>query len=377
MYDRLVLFPYYLTLKVRNAMFDLGLRKQHSAEVPTICVGNVTVGGTGKTPHTEMILRMLLAHEDWAYRNIAVLSRGYKRESRGFQQVVTTGKASFYGDEPLQIKKKFPAVTVALESNRIRGCDYLCHPDKVRTLRRTRRCVDKNIPAADVIVLDDAYQYRQLKASLNIVLVDFERPVFSDRLLPIGSLRDLPERIYDADVIIVTKCDRYITDWDKTVWATSLGIRDYDSKTCEGTGHDGRRQKLFFTTIEYSQPAPIYGECDPRYIYARNAILFTGIAKDTPLRRYLSDNYRLVEKFKFKDHHKFSKGDVRAIHSAAMRNSTAAIITTEKDAHRIMDFDKLPFMLKERMFKVPIEVNFVNEREREVFSQTLFNTISK
>ena len=377
MYDKILLFPYWLTLKLRHALYDSGLRRQHEAEVPTICIGNVTVGGTGKTPHTEMILRMLLGDEKWAYRNIAVLSRGYKRESKGFQQVVPTGKASFYGDEPLQIKRKFPAVTVALDSDRVRGCDYLCHPDKVRTLRKTRKCVDKNIPKADVIVLDDAFQYRALKPTLSIVLIDYERPVFSDHLLPLGGLRDLAERVYKADIVIVTKCDRYMTDWDKTVWADSIGIRDYSIKACEGMGRTGRKQKLFFTYIDYLQPAPVYEECDPRYIYARTAVLFTGIAKDTPLRRYLSDNYRLVEKFSFGDHHKFTKGDVKSIQDAATRNATAALITTEKDASRITDFDRMPLMMKQRMFMVPIEVKFLSDHDRELFRQTVLSAISR
>ena len=233
MLDKLLLFPYWLTLKVRNALYDHQfLVKSQEAEVPTICVGNVTVGGTGKTPHTEMILRMLQAEEGWGQKNLAVLSRGYKRKSKGFQQVTTQRNASFFGDEPVQIKKKFPGVTVALDKNRIRGCRNLCHPEVVRTARQNRRCLDKAFPAADLIILDDAFQYRKLKATLNVVLVDFSRPVNKDKLLPLGDLRDLPERLADADVIIVTKCPYYLDDWERTVWAQSCGVRDYATSTC-------------------------------------------------------------------------------------------------------------------------------------------------
>ena len=129
-------------LPMGNAMRG---RKVRKAEVPTICVGNIAVGGTGKTPHTEMILDLLQRSDDWAYRNIAVLSRGYKRKSRGFQQVTRDGTARLYGDEPLQIKKKFPAVTVAVDKDRIEGCNFLCHPDLLAQSKKARKCLDKDL----------------------------------------------------------------------------------------------------------------------------------------------------------------------------------------------------------------------------------------
>ena len=141
MLDKLILFPYYLTLKVRHWMYDKGfIYKTHPCEVPTVSIGHVTAGGTGKTPHTEMVLGTLLESNDWAYRNVAVLSRGHKRRSRGFQQVTRNGSARFFGDEPLQIKKNFPVVSVAVDKNRVEGCDFLLHPDKLRTSRRGRAC---------------------------------------------------------------------------------------------------------------------------------------------------------------------------------------------------------------------------------------------
>ena len=127
MIDKILLFPYWLTLKIRHFLYDSGIKKIHTPQVPTICVGNVTVGGTGKTPHTEMILRTLTQDPDWGSKNIAVLSRGYKRRTKGFQQVVADGTAKEYGDEPLQIKKKFPFLTVAVDKSRAEGCDFLCN----------------------------------------------------------------------------------------------------------------------------------------------------------------------------------------------------------------------------------------------------------
>lgn len=215
MIDRILLFPYSLTLACRHALYNIGLFKSHKAAVPTICVGNITVGGTGKTPHTEMILRMLLEDEQWQDKNIAVLSRGYKRKSKGFQQVVLDGTTEDYGDEPLQIKRKFPQVTVAVDKSRKEGCMFLSNPDLLQTSKKARRCIHKDMPKADLIILDDAFQHRAIKPTLSIVLVDYGRPTFKDHLLPIGRLRDLPERIAAADIVIVTKCPSYIDEEEK------------------------------------------------------------------------------------------------------------------------------------------------------------------
>jgi tetraacyldisaccharide 4'-kinase len=208
--DKILLFPYWLTLKIRHMLFDNGFRKVYEPAVPSICIGNITVGGTGKTPHTEMLVRTLLEDEQWYGKNIAVLSRGYKRRSKGFQQVVADGRALDYGDEPLQIKKKFPMVTVAVDKSRRQGCMFLTDPESIRTSKKGRRCIYKDFPKADLILLDDAFQHRKVKAKVNIVLVDYSRPIFKDHLMPMGKLRDLPERIASADIVIVSKCPKYM-----------------------------------------------------------------------------------------------------------------------------------------------------------------------
>ncbi|MBR2127698.1 MAG: tetraacyldisaccharide 4'-kinase, partial [Bacteroidales bacterium] len=152
MIDKILLFPYWLTLKVRHFMYDHGMRKVHVPDVPTICVGNITVGGTGKTPHTEMLIRTLAHDVDRGAKNIAVLSRGYKRKTRGFQQVVADGTAKEYGDEPLQIKRKFPFITVAVDKSRREGCDFLADPEKVMTSKKARKCRHKEFPKADLVI---------------------------------------------------------------------------------------------------------------------------------------------------------------------------------------------------------------------------------
>ncbi len=375
MLDRIILAPYYLALKFRHFCYDHGIRKVRTSDVPTICVGNITAGGTGKTPHTEMILRTLLKSDDWAYEDIAVLSRGHRRSSRGFQIVKREGSVKEYGDEPLQIKKKFPGVTVAVDRDRIRGCDILCHPEKLKTEKKARACANEEIPAADLIVLDDAFQYRALKAYLNIILVDYNRPVQKDHLLPFGRLRDLPSRLSEADIIIVSKCPAYLEEDKKAQWAEDFGLKDFDPLTCKGTDKKGREKLLLFTTIWYSPLQPIFEEADPRYAYSQKLILFSGIAKDTPLRMFLSDEHKIVRHFRFEDHHNYTKGDIRAILRAVREHPTAVVATTEKDCQRILDLKNIPDELKVRMFQVPIEVGFLSDREKDVFESTLLGTL--
>ena len=367
---------YRLILGVRHFLFDKGWKKSYKADVPTICVGNITVGGTGKTPHTEMILRWLLKSDDWAYSDIAVLSRGYKRKSKGFQKVGRDGTALQFGDEPLQMAKKFPAVTVAVDKDRVEGCHFLAHPEELQTSKKARKCLDKAIPKADLIVLDDAFQYRRLKADLNIILIDYNRPVQKDKLMPWGRLRDLPSRLKDADILIVTKCPTYLDEWEKGKWAKQLGVENYSTATCTGTRKLRRgkekEQTVLFTTIGYEPMVPVYpDEADSRFTYAHRLVLFTGIAKDMPLRAYLSDSYKEVKRFSFPDHHKYSTADIQKVAAAVKEFPTACVATTEKDAQRIVDTKKVPETLRQRLFQVPINIQFLTPQEKEIFETML------
>ncbi len=371
MIDQLLLFPYWLALKTRHFMFDCGLRKQHRTQVPSICVGNITVGGTGKTPHTEMLLRTLLADEQWSEKNIAVLSRGYKRKTKGFQQVTFEGTAAEYGDEPLQIKKKFPIVTVAVDKSRKEGCDFLCEPGLLQTSKKAKKCKNKNIPKADLIILDDAFQHRSIKADANIVLVDHNRPLFKDHLMPLGRLRDLPERISAADIVIVTKCPGDLNAWEKSQWAEVLGIRMFDGAECAGKRENGKKQYLFFTKIQYDSPQAVFEEGDPRYVYSKRLVLFSGIANDTPMRAFLSSDYKIVRHLKFGDHHKFSWADIKSIEDAVKDYPTAVAMTTEKDCQRLRDCKKISDNLKMRLFYTPIKSEFLCQEDKEQFTAVL------
>ena len=316
---------YKLVLALRNLMYDKGWKKSHEAHVPTVCVGNITVGGTGKTPHTEMILRKLLGSDSWGSRQLAVLSRGYKRKSHGFQVAGTDASARQMGDEPLQMARKFPMVTVAVDKNRIHGCEQLS--------------------GVDLIILDDAFQYRRLRPTLNIVLVDYNRPIFEDRLMPFGHLRDLPSQLRRAQVVIVSKSPAELDQVERGEWRSRLNLRE--------------DQELYFTTVSYCPPEPVFPEADPHYIYSKRL-----------------DTYKMVEKLEFPDHHRFTSSDIRSIAAAVKANPTACLMTTEKDAQRLRDCKNIPEDVRKRLFYLPIEATFLTPEEDAAFTETLMKSIT-
>ena len=281
------------------------------------------------------------------------------------------GTAREYGDEPLQIKKKFPGITVAVDKSRTEGCDFLAHPDKLQTTKKGKKCIDKDLPAADLIILDDAFQHRALKPTLSIVLVDYNRPIFKDHLLPMGRLRDLPERIAAADIVIVSKCPNDVNAWEKCTWAENLGIRNFDAASCSGTRRNGKKQHIFFSTITYDAAEAVFPEGNPRYIYTNRLVLFSGIANDAPLLSYLSSDYKIVRHLKFPDHHKFSWADIKSIEDAVKDYPTAVAMTTEKDCQRLRDCKNVSDNLKLRLFHTPIKSEFISDWEKERFLTVL------
>ncbi|MBO4585593.1 MAG: tetraacyldisaccharide 4'-kinase [Bacteroidales bacterium] len=365
---------YRLILWLRHLSYNKGWKKTFKADVPTICVGNITVGGTGKTPMTELILTKLLQSDRWAYSNIAVLSRGYKRKSKGFQIVSRDATARFAGDEPLQIARKFPSVTVAVDKDRVHGCQLLAGrdapsgafartepPQKLEIFGdpgRSRSDAEEgaSIPA-NIIVLDDAFQYRRLDASLKIVLVDYYHPVHKDMLLPWGRLRDLTSRIKAADVVIVTKSPAYLEDGERERWAQEMKLTP--------------EQKLFFCTIGYDAPEPVFPEADSRYTYSHKLTLISGIANDAPLRSHLSDTYRIGRRLEFPDHHRYTKGDIRTIRKAVKESPTSCLMTTEKDAQRLRDVKNVPPEIRERMFYIPIKSVFLTQEDDAAFTKLI------
>lgn len=327
MIDKFLLFPYYLGLKLRHYLYDSGRIASYTYDIPIISVGNITVGGTGKTPHTELIIRELMNKH-----RVAVVSRGYGRKTKGFKYVEVDDNYYDVGDEPLQIKRKFPSVTVAVDASRKRAIDTLLSlPEGERPT---------------IILLDDAFQHREIVPSTSIVLVDYNRPIFQDHLLPLGRLRDIPQRISAADIVIVTKVPWYDESPDPQTWRKTLHLRD--------------DQSLYFSRIEYCDLHPIFpDQCDNRYVYSPKAILFTGIANNKPFVDYLVGKYQVMGVLKFADHNNFSTFDIRRISSLSDQYPTAAVITSEKDAQRLRYNPDLPDRLKKKLLYLEIKVSIL------------------
>lgn len=339
--SRIFLFPYWLGLKLRNAAYDRGCRKAMKHTVPVVSVGNLTAGGTGKTPMTEYLCALL--RKD---RRVAVLSRGYKRKSHGFQLIEPSDPASLAGDEPLQVKRKFPDVLVAVDKNRNHGVAQLMALPEAQH--------------AEIILLDDGFQYRKLQPDLSLLLVDYNRPVFDDELLPLGHLRDLPEQLKRADAVIVTKTPKRVDDGDRAQMRLQLHLRP--------------GQPLFFTSIRYLAPQPVFpDEADARYLYSKEAFLFTGVADDRPLRVQLVDRYPHIEHKRYNDHHTFTKHDQHFLRHYALLHPRTVLLTTEKDAMRLLHCPGLDAEVRTRLFYIPIETQFQTEEEKAQFERFLLH----
>ena len=335
MISSVFLFPYWLVLRIRHALYDSGRLKSVSHPVPVISVGNVTVGGTGKTPMVEYLVRLLQGE-----CRVAVLSRGYKRKGKGFHLVAEDDTAAVAGDEPLQIKRKFPDVLVAVDRNRNHGVEQLL------ALPEDRR--------PGLILLDDGFQYRRLKPSTDVVLVDYNRPIFKDNLLPVGRLRDLPEQVRRAKAVVVTRCPRVLDEWERSQVRQLTRLRP--------------DQPIFFATVKYGEPLPVFRwEADKRYIYSKEVFLFSGVADDRPLRVQLSDRYEHIDHKRYGDHHCFTRHDLRVLARYVRRNPRAVLMTTEKDAQRLLHCRRLDGEVRRRLFYLPIETEFLTWEEGEAF----------
>lgn len=335
-----MLFPYWQALEMRNRLYDR--RDAHGRSVrfgiPVVSVGNITVGGTGKTPHTEMLVR---AFKD-SYK-VAVISRGYKRKTKGYRIVNESDDFILTGDEPLQIKRKFPEITVAVCKNRIKAI---------------KRVIEDY--GVNFVILDDAFQYRRIRPSCSILLVKYSNTIAGDNLIPIGSLRDLPSQTGRADIVIITKSPDF-GDYDggedlgraldgvtneETKWRNELSLRE--------------EQKVYFSVVRYCDPKPLFPEeAENRYLYSKFASFFSGIANDADFKMQLVGRYRIEESIKFSDHKKFTEADVRRIAAMAARNPASIIYTTEKDAVRLFRRNDLPKELRHRIFYIPIVTEII------------------
>lgn len=335
--------PYQWIIRIRNKAFDKGFIKSHTFDLPVICIGNITVGGTGKTPHTEYMIRLLGSR----YK-VAVLSRGYGRKSKGFVLGDDRATMEKIGDEPFQIKEKFRNVTVAVDEKRVHGILTLLEKDRPQ-----------------VILLDDAYQHRYVKAGLNILLVDFNRPIWKDSVLPFGRLRETAKGVERADIIVVTKCPR-----------------DIDKESIEQFKHQLKNSKnapVFFSTMQYGEIYAIFPENRKRAELKRgtNVLLVTGIAKPAPLKAELESRGVKVTLMQYSDHHNFTDKEIKEIAETFERcNGEKLIITTEKDATRLQAHKGMPQSIKENIYAIPIEVDIL-ENKKEMFNQKILDYVTE
>ncbi|WP_035661019.1 tetraacyldisaccharide 4'-kinase [Flavobacterium seoulense] len=330
---RKILFPfsilYGFITSIRNFLFDKGILKSHTFDLPIIAVGNLSVGGTGKTPQIEYLIRLLSSK----YK-VATLSRGYKRKSEGFVLADANSNAAVLGDEPFQFYQKFPNIQIAVDANRKNGIEQLLsQPSK-----------------PEVILLDDAYQHRKVKAGFYVLLTSYGDIYADDFMLPTGNLRESRSGSKRANIIIVTKCPENLSIEEQNKIRIRLKLNS--------------NQELYFSYIDYDEF--IYSESKSIKVdEIKNAdkLLLAGIAKPEPFFAYLQSNND--EKLVFPDHHHFSENDLVNIKDKAQNK---LIITTEKDYVRLKNS-----VLKEQLYYLPIKSSFLSDSDN--FDKTILNYV--
>ena len=338
---------YGLAVKTRNILFEMGVLKTRSFQIPIISVGNITVGGTGKTPHVEYLVRLLKDQFQ-----VAVLSRGYKRKSKGFIKANEQTTMPEIGDEPYQMKQKFAGVTIAVDRNRCHGIDMLTEQDS----------------KLDVILLDDAFQHRYVKPGINILLVDYHRLIIYDKLLPAGRLREPLNGKDRADIVIVTKCPKDLKPMEYRVITKAMHLYPY--------------QRLYFTTLEYAELQPLFQTSQQAVpsldsLHDTHVLLLTGIASPEQLEHDLSPFTPHLSPLTFADHHQFGKKDVELINDTfAALPSPKLIITTEKDATRLNHAEGLSDEVKKNIYILPVRISFMQDQEN-TFNQQIRDYVRK
>ena len=338
---------YGLGVRLRNWMFNIGLKKSRSFDIPVISVGNITVGGSGKTPHVEYLINLL--HEKF---RVAVLSRGYKRKSHGYLLAEKDTTMPEIGDEPFQMKSKYSDIYVAVDKDRCHGIDRLTTDDATKDV--------------DAILLDDAYQHRYVKPGINILLIDYHRLIIYDKLLPAGRMREPKEGTSRADIVIITKCPKDLKPMEFRVLKRALNLYPY--------------QELYFTTLRYNALKALFSDehlslnALPKNV---NIMLLTGIASPEQMMVDLQAVSKRITPLTFGDHHLFTAEDVEQINSTfATMPKPKVIITTEKDATRLENLDGLSEETKSNIYALPIRIQFMLGGEEE-FNNKIISYVRK
>ena len=340
---------YGLVVKCRNMLFDMNILKSKSYSTPVIAVGNITVGGTGKTPHVEYLIRLLKDQF-----NVAMLSRGYKRKSSGSVLAATDTKMEKIGDEPYQIKQKYPKVTVAVDAKRTRGIEHLIHDNETKD--------------TDVSLLDDAFQHRYVKPGVNILLVDYHRPIIFDKLLPAGRLREPLKGKDRADIVIVTKCPKDLKPMDFRVLTKQMNLYPY--------------QQLFFTTLDYDRLKKVFPTAQDAKMSLEDltdyhVLLLTGIASPKQIFYDVKPHAKSVKTLAYGDHHVFKHKDIHHINETfANMPSPKIIITTEKDMVRLETTEGLSDEVRNNLFVLPVRISFMLEGEA-TFNENIIGYVRK
>ncbi len=336
-----------MVTSLRNELFDLKILSSREFDIPVISIGNITVGGTGKTPHTEYIANLLKSNF-----KVATLSRGYKRKTRGFYIVEATSKVKQVGDEPLQMKLKYNELTVAVDANRVRGIEkLLALPLKPQ-----------------VILLDDAFQHRYVTPGINILLTDYNHLITKDSLLPYGRLREFASNKSRATIVIVTKCPPELKPIDERIITKELEIRPY--------------QNLYFSKIDYGKLIPVFPADvslkSVELMEGLSVLMVTGIANPSTLKDFLMRGSHDIHEMNFPDHHQYSTKDLARITTKFESFSTKrkVIVTTEKDMVRFRDFEAVSEIIRKNMYYIPLKVSFLNNAGKE-FDQKILKYVSE
>ncbi|MBC8462108.1 MAG: tetraacyldisaccharide 4'-kinase [Deltaproteobacteria bacterium] len=331
-------------MMVRNWFFNWGWLPSQEFDTPIITIGNLSYGGTGKTPHIEYLIRLL--RERFL---IATLSRGYGRSSTGFVLASKRSAYKYVGDEPLQFAKKYKDVKVAAVENRVEGIEEL----------------QKRFLKLDAILLDDAFQHRYVKPGLSILLTDFHKLYTDDFVIPSGTLREFACGAKRADIIVVTKTPKIFSPITRRRIMEELKPR--------------QGQQIFFSYIQYSDPVIVTPTSTSVNPYSSSMILlFTGIANDYPMREYLRRHCRELEVMKFPDHHPYMLDDLKKIKDKFddLPTKKKVIFTTEKDIMRIKTPELSNFVKRLPLFYLPIKIEFHGD-DKSQFDQTIMNYVEK
>ena len=340
---RILLLPiallYHIVLSIRHKLYDWHILKSKRFEKPVICVGNLNLGGTGKTPHTEYLIRLLKND----YR-VATLSRGYGRHTKGFKLAETSSTYNDLGDEPLLYFKKYPGIQVAVDEDRVDGVTHLFEEQGV-----------------EVVLLDDAFQHRSISAGLNILLTEYQRLYMDDYLFPAGTLRDVRSAAKRADIIVISKAPKDLSEQEKQQITDKLNTSE--------------NQKVFFSYLEHAALQPL-NEAAKAFSpeEAEGAFAFCGIGNPKPFVEELKKRYHTVDFLPFGDHHAYKENDMKAVLDwfEKLDGEKKIIVTTEKDAARLTNSPYLCQFERTPLYDLPVTVRF---HEEEKFNEEILKYV--